>query len=152
MNSDSPLALWRRVKQSTLDVDVGLVSSGCASAVLKDCVILLQFVRYHLVHINGGADYEVIGLGFYLNISIRSDLGETKGYSYTEDSFPSYFSGKTVVKLISKLHSVRPCIELRIVVEVARWFARDVSKSNEIFILIFAMRKDEEVNWDVLMS
>ena len=94
MHSDATFALGGGVEQGGLDVEVGGVAAGEAVGVFAHEVVLLELVDDDAVEVHGGAEDEVGGLGFDLDVAVGGDLVVAEGGADAEDGFPGGGAGQ----------------------------------------------------------
>ena len=104
MHTNATFTLTRGVEQGRLDVKMAGVTAGRTVRVFtgtRDVALCLFYlVNDHTIGVDGGAKYEVIGLSFDLNISIRSYLTEADRGTDSEHGLPSVLTGQRMIELI----------------------------------------------------
>ena len=145
MDSDATFALRGRVEEGGLDVEVGGVAASEAVGVFGDEVVLFEFVDDDAVEVDGGAEDEVGGFGFDLDVAVGGYLVIAQISPDTEYCFPGGLACQGVVELIGKLQGVGALGVLRVVEQGARGFAGKIAEGLQVFVLALAMRKHKQI-------
>lgn len=151
MGPDSSLSIGSRIQKGTLNEEEAFADSLHSTALVRvgRLVRFFEFVHDHAVLVHRWRQDEILSLCLDLHITEALQLCETLRKSDSEYRLPCELARQIMVKLIREFETVRPWIELWVVVQVAIRVSRNVRKCLQVLVCPLAVAECEKIEGDL---